>query len=172
MKKIVSILSVIGLTACAFGADVVRNPGNYPIISSANGGATLANQIWPTSIAASTYVTNVTAIAVNGGKDLALQFIASATTTNGGTVNFQIGRSVAPVAITNSVATGAAIEWVGTVSLVLPANTATSAATVTTNFYSATANTLGGGYPYAYIGYIQTPANVTLTNYSVYANAK
>ena len=179
MKKIVSIIASSALAVSAF-SDIVRFPGGqysaYPVINSASTTNGVVNfPAWPISVAASTSVTNVTFVNVAGGSTVAVQFTASAMQTNGGAVTLRLGRNVQGGSPTNAVGTGLNIEWFDTLTNTLPANTATSANTVVGLY--ATPTTMGnvsgdGACNGLYLGWITTPANVTLTNYSVYVNNK
>jgi hypothetical protein len=110
---------------------------------------------------------------------LALEFntqVTAATAASVTNVIVQIGRSVSGGSPTNAVGTNLKVEWFGTFTNTLPA----SAAANTT--YTAIAQ-LGpvsgfstggaeGALSRIYIGWITAPANVTLTNYSIYASVK
>ena len=154
-----------------------NNTATFTYIATNNGVISTNTAVaWPVGIAPSTSVTNVTPVYVTG-KDVALQFTAQAMQTNGGTVVAQLGRSVQlpntmPAGgVTNAAGTGLNIEWFGTITNVLPANTATSLNSQI-SLFGPTLNQGSAGdgaITTFYVGWITTPANVTLTNYSIWA---
>ena len=145
------------------------------------------NLVWPSSIPASSTATNVTVISTANGTHLALQFTGQATTTNGGNVIVQLGRSVQlpgsmPAGgVTNAIGTGLNIEWYATVTNAFPQNINGQSTNYNTfNFLfgpvlgNGNGNGTGGNQgegaiTTTYIGWITTPANLVLTNYSVWA---
>lgn len=174
MKKLTSIVAITAFIFAAFSVKAT-NINDVPSlgINSANSTTNIVqNGLWPSSLPASSTLTNITAFPVSGGTHAFFQFVASATTTNGGNVTYTIGRNNGAALLvpsTPSQIAGQGIEWFSTFTQTLPANTATTATTSCTNFYDANG---GGGVGTFYIGIITTPANVILTNYSVSLKVK
>ena len=179
---IMAVAAGLALAASA-GNGFYFQPGVPNLLVSSSGGPTnqvVTNAVWPSYITANTSVTNVTFFPTPG-KDVAIQFTAQATTTNGGAVILSLGRSVQlpnqmPAGgITNANGSGLNIEWFATVTNTLPSNTATTAQTVHALIGPVTGYNTGageGGITTMYIGYINPAANVTLTNYSVWVNSQ
>lgn len=142
--------------------------------------------LYPSYVAANTSVTNVIPFSVNTGSHVAIETDVqitgptAATTTN---IIWQLGRSVRAVTDqnpsvnpTNAAATGWVIDWFGTITNTLPASAAGSNTyTATALFGPVTGQSSGAGDGAAttfYLGWVTTPANVTMTNYSVWFNTQ
>lgn len=141
------------------------------------------NGIWPSCILPGQSVTNVTPIAVNGTQ-VSFQFDAQVTVTAAASptnIIAHIGRSVRlpqnmpSRGISNAIATGATIDWFATITNQLPssavANTTYTAPIAT--FGPQTGFTTGaaeGGCTTFYLGWIDAPANLTVTNWQITVN--
>ena len=185
MKKFLAITMAVCMIAFAFlSTAAVSNLGSSPVIqsnSTTNTATVNTNSpmAWPCFIAAGTTVTNVTKIDVSGGETVALQCTCSALQPNGGNVIVQLGRNIQGTSATNSVGTGMNIEWFATITNALPVDgTATSPKTVCYTFGPPTGAASGGtgateGAVNAfYVGWITCPANLTLTNYYIWASVR
>lgn len=179
-KYLIIGAALLALSFTAFAADTYNvSSGNIPVINSASTTATnltfggTTNGIWPKVIPASTSVTNVTRLDASGAA-VSLQFTASANETNGGAVIIQLARSISGGSPTNSTGTGLKLDLFATMTNTLPANTATSPNTVIAswNAVAGQSATGHGAEKTWYIYSITTPANVTLTNYSIYPQTR
>lgn len=190
-KQAVAILLLSCLLALCTTAHAATSIGVLPagaaaVIDSTQGTST--NQLlsttntvkWPTVITgkgAGTSVTNVTAIPVTAGThlvietDVQLNVAAAASVTN---VIFHIGRNVNGGQPTNSLGTGLKIDWFATITNQLPASAAANTTfTKCVTFGPQTGYSDGafeGGCTTFYIGWIDPPANLEVTNMQVYVN--
>ena len=197
MKKFIKLtaLAVASIltaaSALAAGYYITPQSGPVQVLTSATTSTALipasTNLVWPNAIPASSTATNVTVVSTAAGLHLALQFTGQATTTNGGNVIIQLGRSVQlpgqmPAGgVTNAVGTGLNIEWFATVTNTFPQNINGQSTNYNTfNFLfgpilgNGAGNGTGGNQgegaiTTTYIGWITTPANLVLTNYSAWA---
>ncbi len=194
-----ALVLCIGVLATLAPTSVgVAPAGNIPILSTVGGtftncqpvaytNGTSGQSVMPNALYPSSLITNIVAVDISRGKYVAIQITAQSLNANAGSnITWWVGRSVAPVAMStnnavgiNSAANTPAIEWFATITNSL-SNTALQPSTVTA-MYGDTGGTAaqGGaasvvigsaGYTTLYLGLIQVPALVVVTNCSVYVN--
>lgn len=173
---VVAAALLISYTASAAqvgGATLGGFPGKIVDSTLSTTNIALFPSLYPSGIAASTTVTNVILIPT-AGNHIVFQFTAAAMQTNGGNVIVQFARNVQGGSLTNTLGTGLNLDLFATMTNTLPANTATTANTTCFLFgpVNGQAYIGDGAVPNFYIYSITTPANVTLTNYSVWVNVQ
>lgn len=145
--------------------------------------AVSTNLTWPASLPGGVSITNVTAINVANSRSIAFQMNCQITASDAASVTnviFQIGRSVQTPnsmpagGITNGFGNGLNIEWFATITNQLPASAAANTTYTSHALFGPQLGYSSGAFEDAmttyYIGYIQPPANLTVTNYQVWVN--
>lgn len=132
---------------------------------------TATNGFYPASIAAGSNVVNIIPINVSGGKDVAVQFSASATAATGATntANLVLYQSTMNPVLAYDTATGSMTNATPITPFAELTIILTGTTSVSTNVnYSSTSTPAKGAVPYLYVYSIGVAAGAVLTNYSVF----
>lgn len=190
VKKAEKVLLMLFLLAFGLSAQAATSIGVAPspggaLINFANGGTNTqqsfinTNMTWPNNIPAGQSMTNVTAFDVSKGSHVAIQMnnqvsiAAAASVTN---IVYHIGRSIQNNTITNALGTSCNIDWFATITNQLPASAAANTTYTSSALFGPVTGFSNGAGDGAmttfYIGWIDPPANLAVTNSSVFVNSQ
>lgn len=163
-KFIAAIYVMVVLVCSAFAQDSYWGPNAALINSSSTTNTAVNFPAWP--VLANGNITNFTKFDVGNSKFVSIQITCQTTnTTSTSNVVWTVYKSVSGGNPTNALGTSLRFTTLGTITNVLNGVTPVTAIGDFSDSQIAGSTTL-------YIGYVTTPSNSGITNYTVYARGK